>query len=199
MAFPAEYADDRLGELLHALAWHTPIPPFARDWLLRSILVALRTGEALDQASGLAAAGQDSLQLRVLRRLRDQHLALAALAVAIDTEVSVWSRCKRLAPAIREFESRVWSQPAVRALSAPPQSWPEWKRQVFLARRIGLPVPTTAEGLYKRLDAIPPFCGSAAKATLLGHFIDPQCIASLSSDPSALPSRPRACGPSSSS
>lgn len=163
-----EYADNQLGEMLDALAHGREPSAFARDWLLRGFLAALRRGEPLGQSLGLAGSGKESLQRRVLRMQRNQHLVDAIAAVAIG-DVSTWERCTRLARLVRDFEATAW--PKARTLAEPGVDWPAWKRSVFRAMQTDLSVPTTAKGLHEVLTESGACCGEWQKRRLLARYL----------------------------
>lgn len=168
MRVQTDHADNQLAELLDALAHGREPSAFARDWLLRGFLAALRRGEPLDQSLGLAVRGVDSLQLRVLRMQRDQHLVDAIETVAIG-DVSAWERCTRLARHVREFKTSTW--PKARALVDPGADWPAWKRSVFRAMQTDLVVPASAKRLHQLLTTNGAFCCEWPKRKLLARYL----------------------------
>lgn len=172
MAFPVDYADAQLGACIGALVFEgRTLPPYAADWLLQGLLRALRQGIPVDQALGLSGPGLEPLALRIRRMQRDLHLADAALAVTLDDGLSLWARCKRLAPLVKQFETRLWSRAAVQHLQAPLSDWPIWQCHVFLAFRTGLSVPSSASGLNERLAKTPHFSPNTSTATVLARFL----------------------------
>ncbi|MDP3819904.1 MAG: hypothetical protein Q8R33_00365 [Burkholderiales bacterium] len=163
-----DHADNQLAELLDALVRGREPSAFARDWLLRGILAALRRGDSLDQCLGLSGSGVESLQRRVFRMQRNQHLVDAIAAVAIG-DVSAWERCTRLARLVREFKATAW--PKARTLVEPGDDWPAWKRSVFRAMQTDLSIPVTAKGLHEALTESGACCGEWQKRRLLARYL----------------------------
>lgn len=147
---------------LFAATWSDePFDLIVRVWLQRGILEAVRRGEPLDQALGLAGPGLESLRRRYLREQRNKHLARAQDAVALDSSVTAWARCGRLAPLVRSFVADTW--PKAKRLQDPPADWPSWKRHTFRAAQTGHELPTTQRGLHKAVNETPAFsvrCGT---------------------------------------
>lgn len=172
MAGPTDFADDMLAELVLASVQGRPFSRYALDWLAKGVLRSIRGGKPLQQELSLAGSGIGSLRRRLLLIRRDEYLALAAQAVAVDDSVDMWERCVRLAPLLKRFELRKWrKRPDVQALPAPPQTWEAWEQHAFRAFKVGEGVPLTAKGLHKRLNSTPPCSVSGGAAKVLSRFI----------------------------
>lgn len=159
---------DLLGELFASIFFHRPLNTFARWWLEKGILRAIRSGDRLDVALGLCAAGQDGLQRRLLMRQRNQHLAEALDGVAIDDQISSWQRCLRLAPEVRRF-MRTW--PTTKKLSAPPADWPTYKKCLWRAACTDLALPESAHGLRRAVEQITGYSRNESGLKLLARFL----------------------------
>lgn len=173
MAGLTDQADDMAAEFVLAMFERRSPDPAAVEWMAKAVLRAGREGVPLDQALAFAGTGVDPFAQRMQRELRDQHLAQAALAMAVDGSVDLRERCRRLAPLVRKFESTIWTQPGVRRLSAPPEHWDAWKVHLFHARRLGKQLPGTANGLFKCVNSNPPFCVHARPVRMLARFFEP--------------------------
>lgn len=143
----------------------------ARDWFVKHGLRFLRGGGSLEQALGLAGPGVATVRRRLLLIQRDEHLDLAAQAVAIGDAVDLWERCARLAPLLKRFEAGKWSRASVRELQAPPQSWETWEQHALRAFQVGEGVPLTAAGLHKRLNSTPHCSVSGGAARVLARYL----------------------------
>lgn len=161
--------DDLLGELFASLFYRRPMGVFMRGWLEKGILRAIRSGDSLDACLGLRASGQDSLQRRLLMRQRNQHLADALDAVALDDRVSRWQRCLRLAPEVRQFMSLTWRR--TKSLSAPLDEWPTFKKCLWRAACTDLTLPETAHGLRHAVEQITGYSRNESGAKLLARFM----------------------------
>lgn len=173
MAGPTDFADDMAAEFVLAMFERRSPDPAAVEWMAKAVLRAGREGVPLDQALAFARQGVECFSQRMQRELRDQHLVQAALAIAVDEEVDLWERCRRLAPLVRRFEATIWTQPGVQRLSAPPEHWDAWKGHLFHARQLGMQLPGSAAGLFKCLNSNPPFSVHARPATMLARFFEP--------------------------
>lgn len=161
--------DDLLGELFATIFYRRPMSVFQRGWLEKGILRAIRSGDSLDACLGLSAVGQDSLQRRLLMRQRNQHLADALDAVALDDRVSRWQRCLRLAPEVQRFMGLTWRQ--TKSLSAPLDEWPTFKKCLWHAACTDCALPETAHGLRRAVEKISDYSRNASGAKLLAQFL----------------------------
>ncbi len=143
--WPQETVDLALAEVFQAACTHGQLGMLGREWLVLGFLRSVRDGIPLDAALGLCGGGSRTLRRRLLTEQRDVQLARALVLVALDAEVSVWERCKRLAPLAQRFCADVW--PRASRLAAPPSDWPEWKQALFNAARTGLELPASAKGM----------------------------------------------------
>lgn len=157
--------DDLLGEVLSSLVFHRPLNPLARRWLSTGILNAIRRGESLDKALSL---GTDGLQRRLLMIQRNTCLAAAIRATALDDQVSDWQRCLRLLPEIKRF-MRTWS--TTKKLSAPPADWPTFRCCLWRAAHTDMPLPQSADSLYRVLAKAAAYPCKNAGAKLLSQFL----------------------------
>ena len=160
---------DLLGELLADLVYHRPMNPVTRHWLTRGVLDAIRRNEPLDRCLALAQVGSPAIQSRLMMLRRNDHLVLAVAAVSLDEQQSAWSRYQALAPRIGRFMNSAW--PASRGLSAPPDDWPEFKKQLWFAACCGFPLPTSPTGLYRALDKDGGYPRSNGGAKILEQFL----------------------------
>lgn len=148
---PTSDPDALLADLWRCCATGEPLTLEVRAWFAHA-LQALADGEqdALEDALGLVRAGGGQTA-RLARRLRlaarDAHLRAALDAVA-DRDVPAWERCQRLAEEVRRFER---NRPG-----AMPPALPLVRRNLWHAARIGLPLPSSARGLWRALNAITP-------------------------------------------
>lgn len=144
----------RLASLLDSIFNNQPISPDVREWLLKAFLhYLLHGGEyPLDRFLGLAPidAGTSSLSTRLGLFKRNLYLMAALRNIALDESVTGWGRCQRLAGEITQFEGRAWK--LYRQLPEPPESWPEWRQDLFRAYKTGVRVPRTAHALHKILN-----------------------------------------------
>lgn len=157
--------DDLLGQVLGSLVYRRPLNALARRWLSTGILNAIRRGESLDKALSL---GTDGLQRRLLMIQRNEHLAAAIRATALDDQVSDWQRCLRLVPEIKRF-MRTW--PITKKLSAPPADWPSFKCCLWRAAHTDMPLPQSADSLYRVLARVAAYPCKNSGAKLLSQFL----------------------------
>lgn len=160
---------DMLGDLLAALIEVRPVAATTREWIVIGILRAIRRDESLDQALGLAGTGKTRLQAQLLMLQRDEHLCEALQLVALDECVSTWQRCQRLAPELRRFMRETW--PMTKRMSAPPESWPAYKRAIWHAARTDMKLPETASGLHKIVPRNDAFSGKKTGGKLLANYL----------------------------
>jgi len=158
-----------LGDLLGAMIEVRPVAVTTREWITVGILNAIRRDEPLDQALGLAGTGKTRLQAQLLMLQRDEHLCAALQLVALDESVSTWQRCQRLAPELRRFMCDTW--PKTKRLSAPPDSWPAYKRQLWHAACTDTKPPESASGLFKIASRNGPFSGKKTGGRLLANYL----------------------------
>lgn len=161
--------DDLLGELFAATFYKRPLGPLTRWWLQKGILRAIRRNESLDEALSLKGSGRDTLQRRLLMMRRNQHLAEAIGATALDEQVSEWQRCLRLAPEVKRFMRMTW--PKTMRLSAPPDDWPSFKKCLWHAACSDLSLPQSADGLRRVLEQSKGYSCKNSGATLLAQFL----------------------------
>lgn len=164
--------DEMLADLLFALMDGREPAVTTREWFTRHTLRALRRDEPLDQALGLTnpsggASASLSRRLRLLRR--DEFLALALDAVALDDGLGLWTRCVRLADEIARFKRTEWV--ATRYLPRAPEHWPVARAMVWQALRCDVGIPETAKGLYGAFRARGACFEEQRGATLLGSYI----------------------------
>ena len=169
MTTRAANADALLGDLLAALSRDEPLQPQCRRWL-RDGLAALVRGDAasLDAALGLQRPSGQAAKLgrRLRLAVRDAHLAEAVAAVALDAELSEWSRCLRLAVEVERFQ-RTWQ--STRRLQAPRCDWPTVRRCLWAAAMLDLPLPSSAHALYRALARTRAYSRNTAAQKLLPH------------------------------
>jgi len=134
-------------ELMAALRQRRAPSDAAAEWWIAGVQAGLRDGSTLDRALGLSAPGARSWRTSLLQAQRDHHLVRAARAVVLDDGQSDWACCQRLAPLVRAFVANVW--PRLRDRPEPPEDWPTARRELFLAARTGLTLPSTPRGLLK--------------------------------------------------
>jgi len=161
--------DDLLGTLLYELMHDMSLSTLVRHWLLKGILRAIRRGESLDVALGLAGAGKFTLQNRLLMIRRNEHLAAAVAAVSLDADVSTWERCCRLAPEVERFVSHTW--PTAKKRATAPDDWPTFKKRLWDAACTDLPLPETPGGLYYAQKQTPVFSPSEQGAKILAQYL----------------------------
>lgn len=122
--------------------------PAVDEWLrvgVRKYLAA--NGEiTLEQALGLP-------RRRPAQALRDFWIAEAANHFT----GSPWQRASALADAVTSFELRIW--PCWYGRKAPPDNADPLQRALFHARKTGLSIPATAQGLLKILSSQNPVSG----------------------------------------
>lgn len=160
---------DMLGDLLAAVIEDRPVAATTREWIVTGILSAIRRDEPLDQALGLAGTGKTRLQAQLLMLQRDEHLCAALQLVALDESVSTWQRCQRLAPELRRFMCDTW--PKTKRLSAPPDSWPAYKRALWHAACTDTKPPESASGLFKIASRNGAFSGKKTGGRLLANYL----------------------------
>lgn len=140
-----------------------------RVWLQQAVLKSAIEGVPLDEALGLAGGGARTLRRRLLTLRRDLHLGHALALVAIDSDVSEWARCKRLAPLVARFEADTW--PRAARWVEPSSAWPAWKAQLFHAAKTGLPLPCTARGLSEAAKRVVPYSLPSERDRMLALWI----------------------------
>jgi hypothetical protein len=122
----------------------------ARMWLLLGLLgYAGKPGARLDDCLGLAAPGRRHLNSVLQQLQRNKHLAQAVETISLDSDLSTWRRCERLALQVVNLVE-VWNQ-HYRHVAQPTETWPAWKQHLFLAWRTGRKLPTSTKGLYEAL------------------------------------------------
>ena len=145
----------RLASLLDSVFNNQPITPDVRSWLIKSLFHYLHHGGEypLDRFLGLAPidAGTSSLSTQLRLFKRNLYLAEALREIALDESMTRWGRCQRLASEIKKFDGHIWK--LYRHLPEPPESWPAWQKNLFLAYKT-CAVPQTANGLYKIVNRI---------------------------------------------
>lgn len=155
----AEFSTCPIERLLRASAVLQRVDPEVGAWLSSAINMHVREGVSLDSCLGLARPKGRSARFEFLRRHRDQSLALALAELDQDHE--------RLAAEIRKFETRVPDH--VREAAQPPADWPDWRKAIHAAyrlgmglRRQGVRLPSTAKGLRKSLGTEGGLFGSGS-------------------------------------
>lgn len=161
--------DELLGNLFASTFRGTKLDAFTRGWLQRGILSALRKDIPLDRALGLARTGHSSLQSRYLMTRRNHHLIEALEAVALDSTVTEWQRCTRLAPEVRKFMQQTW--PHYKRLANPPDAWPAFKKHLWHAAATDHQLPDTASGLRRVLLSNGGFSRNKTSGTFLSQFL----------------------------
>lgn len=161
--------DDLLGALMDDLWNGRPINPLSRWWLERGVLRSIRRGESLDAALGLSGVGKLSLQARLLLIRRNEYLAAAAEAVALDDSVTQWQRCIRLADEATRFMDATW--PTTKRLASPPEDWPTFKKWLWFAACTDLGLPNSAGGMRSALLQNTPFSRNPVGAKLIAQFL----------------------------
>lgn len=143
-----------------------PMPESARRHLAHAIRHAASTGERLDTALGLSAAGRRSMQRRVATWQRNRFLAAAVAATAVTETASTWQRCERLAPLATAFAaSREYR--ATRYAPGPREDWPAWQRFVWLALSTDVPLPSSPRQLYDIVQRAGPYSSHSDPVSLL--------------------------------
>jgi hypothetical protein len=160
---------EHLAEVFEALATGREVHPKTSEWLVRGIVSAVRRGESIDLALGLAAPGQRSLQRQLQTLCRDHHLLRAIDLIGFSDELSAWQRCTRLAPLIRSFCHSTW--PSCKYLDAAPSEWPLWKAEIFHAARTDIKLPMSARQLYELVKAGAYCSPHRRKAMLLAQLL----------------------------
>ncbi len=160
---------DQLGEVFEALATGRALQPQAVQWLLQGIASAVRRGDSIDAALGLAAPGRRSLQRQLQTLRRDHHLLRAIELVGFSEDLTAWKRCTRLAPLIRSFCANAW--PSSKYLDVAPLEWAPWKIEVFHAARTDIKLPTSARQLYDLVQAGARCSPHRRKAMLLARLL----------------------------
>ncbi|HQC94578.1 MAG TPA: hypothetical protein PK306_02580 [Aquabacterium sp.] len=161
---------ERLAELFLAVAWGKAVPPTdpTRFWFAKGVMKAVRTGGSLDEALGLTGAGRRELRTRLQQVRRDELIAEAVAAVALDDALSEWARCLRLAEEVARLQ-RAW--PRVQALADPPSDWPACRRLLFAAAKVGKDLPQTAHGLRRALARNRAYSRNAAATKMLADYL----------------------------
>lgn len=161
---------EHLAELFLAVAWGKAVPPndLTRFWFAKGVMRAVRDGGSLDEALGLTGAGRRELRTRLLLVRRDQLIADAAAAVALDDALAEWPRCLRLADEVGRLQ-RAW--PRVRMLADPPTDWPESRQLLFRAAKVGRDLPQTAHGLRGALARNRAYSHNAAATMMLADYL----------------------------
>lgn len=161
---------ERLAELFLAVAWGKAVPPTdpTRFWFARGVMRAVREGGSLDEALGLTGAGRRELRTRLQQVRRDQLIAEAAAAVALDDALGEWPRCLRLADEVLRLQ-RAW--PRVAAQAEAPSEWPACRRLLFSAAKVGRDLPQTAHGLRRALARNRAYSRNAAATMMLVDYL----------------------------
>lgn len=113
------------------------------DWLRAAVMRHVETGELIDRALGLSGNLGRSPRFDYLRRERNRHLDEALR--------NIGDEYARLAAEIQRFESRLL--PAWRHRHETPGNWPPVRVAIHRAFRVGIAVPSSADGLRKALAA----------------------------------------------
>lgn len=149
-------AEERLAALLDFLVEEKPMPIEIRRWLLQAFIHFLSHGgaEPLDRFLGLSPinAGERSLSTRLSLLKRDLALCGVLENIALNDDVTDWTRCVRLSKEISRFECDVW--PIYKSQITPPDEWPKWKKSLFDVFKVGARVPRTPQALYGILKQI---------------------------------------------
>lgn len=161
--------DDLLGAMMADMWSGRPINPLSRWWFERGVLRSIRRGEPLDAALSLNGAGKSCIQARLLMIRRNEYLAAAAEAVALDDTVTQWQRCIRLADEATRFMRATW--PTTKRLSGPPEDWPTFKKWLWFAACSDLGLPNSASGMRSALLQNTPFSRNPNGATVLAQFL----------------------------
>lgn len=171
VAFPSNSIDpdDLLGAMMHDLWNGRPVNPLSRWWFERGVLRSIRRGEPLDAALSLSGVGRLSLQARLLLIRRNEYLAAAAEAVALDDTVTQWQRCIRLADEAKRFMEATW--PTTKRLAGPPEDWPTFKKWLWFAACSDLGLPNSAGGMRGALLQNTPFSQNPNGAKLIAQFL----------------------------
>lgn len=162
-------ADDLLGAMLDDMWSGRPVNPLSRWWFERGVLRSIRRGESLDSSLGLSGAGLSCLQARLLLIQRNGYLAAAADSVALDSAVTQWQRCVRLADEAAKFMVHTW--PITKRLSAPPEEWHTFKKHLWHAACTDLDIPTSARGIRYALQQNAQFSLNGSGAKLLAQYL----------------------------
>lgn len=159
-----------LAELFMAVSWGRAVPPNdpTRFWFAKGVMRAVRQGGSLDEALGLTGAGRRELRTRLLQVRRDQLIADAAAAVALDDGLTEWPRCLRLAEEVARLQ-RAW--PRVHALADPPSEWPACRQLLFRAAKVCKKLPQTAHGLRRALARNGAYSRNAAATMMLTDYL----------------------------
>ncbi|MDR2452786.1 MAG: hypothetical protein LBE85_13730 [Candidatus Accumulibacter sp.] len=138
-----------MDKLIDELDFSDGLSRETREWLLYAFLRRKYIhGRTLDYWLGLLGPGRRQPATVLAMIQRNRYLWQAVAAIAIDPGQGLYPRCERLAGHVTECQ-KAWNQ-GYRNTPAPPEAWPEWKRNLFLAWRQGN-VPATARGLYEAL------------------------------------------------
>lgn len=156
---------DYLAELLAELLQGNELSSMTREWLIKNLLVYLRAGGdlSLDAALGLSGNGCRSTHTILATAIRNQHLRTALDGISLDTRLSQWARCCRLADQVSRLVPVFAS--TYRKAAKPPTDWPSWKAALFLAWRVGPEIPATAMGIQKAANRADGFsvCGEGLR------------------------------------
>ena len=118
-------------------------PPHVVAWLEAGLDGYLAAGGTLDEHLGLKPEnGKRTWRTRFLQLRRDGYLKKAHALC----EGSPWRRSCTLEAEVRRFESVLW--PRLREDEKLPERLSDLRRFLFLAFKIGLPVPTSARQLH---------------------------------------------------
>lgn len=180
---PGQAPRAMLSEMFSALSgsgFASAVPFDVRAWWLASIRAMVLKGGSFEQHAGLIGRGQTSLASSLDMQNRDEALMRALQAVADDdADLSLWDRCSRLSPLIKDFARQDWRQ--VFRNDQAPAGWPAWKVARFEAARAAPgstkkdpKLPTSAQSL--RRIATPsntPFSCNAPEATVLAQLRKP--------------------------
>lgn len=142
MADGAEVLACLLGHCEHG----EPLPIEARSHLAAAIRRCALTGDSLDTCLGVSAPGRRTLQTRIATQIRNEFLIIAVAVVALDETLSMWQRCRRLAPLLDRFQTTNWKK--TRYQDAPPANWPLWQKCAWHAASTDVALPTSERQLY---------------------------------------------------
>lgn len=180
---PGQAPRAMLSEMFSALSGSglaSAVPFDVRAWWLASIRAMVLKGGSFEQHAGLIGRGQTSLASSLDMQNRDEALMRALQAVADDdAELSLWDRCSRLGPLIKDFARQDWRQ-TFRDEHAP-AGWPAWKMALFDAARAAPgstrkdpKLPVSAQRLHKiATTSNGPFSRSSPEATVLAQLRKP--------------------------
>jgi hypothetical protein len=141
---------ERLDKLTDELEASNVLSRESWQWLLVALLCyRYAPGPPLDYWLGRWGPGRRRPDTVGALRLRNQCLRQAVDAIALDRGMALYPRCERLARHVTELD-RAWRRGYAHT-QEPPDAWPEWKKHLFRAWRLGRKIPATARGLYEAL------------------------------------------------